>query len=203
MRGEVRKPSGLGLASNLSPRDCKAGHGDAGSGGAWGCIVESAVAAQAGRSQADLDVGGDDAEDADGQPATDNEGGEAPGEPDGEAPAGSAGRQERGVAWGPFTLAQIWSHGKLVGAGATCGRHADATGLTTTLCKKSVRFGRNELPEATCFLRLKRWLVAGMDDSSWGPEARKEHIKLGGPGLEHFAEGLDEASLDELAQMDL
>ena len=115
------------------------------------------------------------------------------------APAAES-RQDRAIRWGPFSLAEVWSRGALVGAGATCARHEDADGRTATPCKKSIRFGQNNLTLNECMLRLKRWLIAGLDDSSWPPEARHHHVKLGGPGLRDFAAGLDEPTLDELAR---
>ena len=49
-------------------------------------------------------------------------------------------------------------------------------------------------------LRLKRWLIAGQDDSRWGEEGRRTfHRNLGGKFLHEFAEGLSEEDCDRIA----
>ncbi len=109
----------------------------------------------------------------------------------------------RAFAWGPFSIAKIFSGGTHVGYGATCGRHHDMEKSIATPCKKAVTFGKAaQLSEAECILRLKRWLVAGMEqEAQWGEEKRTEHVRLGGLGLAEFADGPDEASLEELLQL--
>lgn len=57
---------------------------------------------------------------------------------------------------------------------------------------------KSGLSDEECQLRLKRWLVQGLDSSGWGSNKRESHVSLGGVQLSHFAEGLDEASLDRL-----
>ena len=49
-------------------------------------------------------------------------------------------------------------------------------------------------------LRLKRWLIAGLDDSDWDAEGRRTtHRSLGGKFLHEFAEGLSEEACDRIA----
>ena len=111
-----------------------------------------------------------------------------------ESPSGAAGpRATRGRQWGPYQLAEVYLRGRLVGAGATCGLHLDEHVGTT--CKKSLRFGTQNLSLPTCYLRLKRWLLAGRHLPAG---ARAEHVSMGGPQLRDFAEGLSEAELDAL-----
>ena len=49
----------------------------------------------------------------------------------------------------------------------------------------------------TCLLRLKRWLYAGLSDEGFPVQAqRRHHVGLGGPHLQQFADGPDEAEMD-------
>ena len=49
-------------------------------------------------------------------------------------------------------------------------------------------------------LRLKRWLIAGLDDSDWEEDRRRTmHVSLGGKFLQDFAEGLSEEACDMIA----
>ena len=49
-------------------------------------------------------------------------------------------------------------------------------------------------------LRLKRWLVAGLDDADWETDdPRAEHIGMGGTYMKDFADGLSEAECDRIA----
>ncbi|CAE7228131.1 SSRP1 [Symbiodinium natans] len=109
--------------------------------------------------------------------------------------------QRRGVPWGPFELAPIVPHhGRTTGWGAICGLHRDrGEGASTTQCKKAVSCGA--MDQATCLLRLKRWLCAGLDDDLWPPQRkRSHHVSMGGPGLLEFADGLSEEYMDEIIQ---
>lgn len=103
----------------------------------------------------------------------------------------------RGQVWGrrpAFQLAPVHRGGgaQQVGYEAICGLHFDPTkpGLQ---CKKAIASG---LGEDECLLRLKRWLVAGLDSSSWPANARECHLSMGGVQLAQFAEGLGPAELD-------
>eukprot|EP00435_Cladocopium_sp_Y103_P068784 s554_g32.t1 len=104
----------------------------------------------------------------------------------------------RGHVWGTcpaFQLAPIHADGSVAatGWGAICGRHTDPSrpGLT---CKKAM--GNRGLTDEQCQLRLKRWLVQGLDDADWGPNKRESHVSMGGVQMCQFAEGLSSADLD-------
>ena len=67
-----------------------------------------------------------------------------------------------------------------------------------TLCKKAVSL--SGLGNSQCILRLKRWLIAGVDDGGFPPHRqRSHHVSLGGRGLQDFSEGMDEPELDRRA----
>ena len=104
--------------------------------------------------------------------------------------AAAAGRGARAESWGPFQLAKIYSKGECVGAGATCGLHKDL--CVNAQCKKSVRFGSQNLSLETLYLRLKRWLIAGR---SLREGDRALHVAMGGAHLAEFAEGLSEEEM--------
>ena len=49
-------------------------------------------------------------------------------------------------------------------------------------------------------LRLKRWLIAGLDDEDWETDdLRAEHIAMDGRHTQDFADGLSEAECDRIA----
>ena len=104
----------------------------------------------------------------------------------------------RGHVWGTcpaFQLAPIHADGSVAptGWGAICGRHADPSrpGLQ---CKKAMT--NRDLSDQECQLRLKRWLVQGLDDVDWGANKREAHVSMGGVQMCQFAEGLSSADLD-------
>ena len=69
-----------------------------------------------------------------------------------------------------------------------------------SMCKKCVSIGASGLTRADLMLRLKLWLVAGLDDADWGTEdPRAEHIGMGGTYMKDFADGLSEAECDRIA----
>ena len=86
------------------------------------------------------------------------------------APPPVADRQQRGIPWGngEWQLAEIHSKGRLVGCGATCKGHF--TPGSDRVCKQSVSFGDSGLTRADLMLRLKRWLIEGLNDADWGAE---------------------------------
>ena len=112
-----------------------------------------------------------------------------PGSSDGLRPGEARPKKRRGIPWGcgRWQLAEIWnSAGEIIGCGATCGRHVDSDGDTAT-CKKQVTFGKSGLSTRDLTLRLKRWLIAGLDDSHWDEEGRRSmHVSLGGRFLHDF-----------------
>ena len=106
-------------------------------------------------------------------------------------------KQKRGEAWGMFRIAPIYTAGAHSGWEAQCNLHHNTGDLPGHSCKKAISRGGG-LDDRECQLRLKRWLVAGLDDKSWPDKrkARTHHVSLGGLKLKHFATGLDEAALD-------
>ena len=89
------------------------------------------------------------------------------------------------------------SHSKFFGNAwvATCGLHHNSNDKTGVVCRRSLP--QKDLSEAECKLRLKRWLVAGLDEpNKHGDNARSLHVAKGGPRLNHFATGLSEEELD-------
>ena len=95
-------------------------------------------------------------------------------------------------------LALIYRRGEIVGAGAICGDHHD--GLVPGLrCKKAVTLGSSGLTIAVLRLRLKRWLIAGLDDEALGEHKRTAHVGMGGKYLKDFAVGFSESECDRIA----
>ena len=111
------------------------------------------------------------------------------GSSDGLRPGEARPKKRRGIPWGRgrWQLAEIWnSAGEIIGCGATCGGHVDEEGDTAT-CKKQVAFGKSGLTTRDLILRLKRWLIAGLDDSHWDEEGRRSmHVSLGARFLHDF-----------------
>jgi hypothetical protein len=109
-----------------------------------------------------------------------------------------ATRQRRSEAWGVFHLGPIYSQGVQTGYGAICGLHRNSEDGPGIYCRKALT--TSELSEEDCRLRLKRWLLAGLQDSDW-PEGqgRSMHLSLGGLRLVDFSSGKPEAALDRQA----
>ena len=67
-------------------------------------------------------------------------------------------------------------------------------------CKKQVTIGRSGLSARDLTLRLKRWLIAGLDDSHWDEEGHRSfHVNQGGRFMHEFAGGLSEEDCDRIA----
>ena len=89
--------------------------------------------------------------------------------------------QRRAIAWGPVMLSPIVPHhGRQTGWGAICNLHVDrGEGASSTQCKKAVSYGG--MDDATCIIRLKRWLCAGLHDDDFPPmNPRTHHVRMGG-----------------------
>ena len=74
-------------------------------------------------------------------------------------------RSHASVPWGngEWALADILNKEKeIIGVGAHCKCHA--TPGDDAICKKAVFIGKSGLSVQTLRLRMKRWLVAGLDD---------------------------------------
>ena len=56
---------------------------------------------------------------------------------------------------------------------------------------------QGSLTEEECLLRLKRWLVAGLNDADWPEQKRDFHISMRGLQLTHFGRGLSLQDLDD------
>lgn len=116
-------------------------------------------------------------------------------------PAASRGakrkHQARAIPWGPFQIAPIVAAAGQVGWGAICGQHCDRGNRLS--CKKAVTRSAG-LSDSDCVLRLKRWLMAGVDDADWPLHRRRSHhVDMGGKGLAQFSNGPSEAELDAQA----
>ena len=72
----------------------------------------------------------------------------------------------RGEPWGVFHISPVFSLGRHTGWEAQCNMRSNEGDSAGHSCKKSI--SRNiGLSHLECQLRLKRWLVAGLDDSGW------------------------------------
>ena len=87
----------------------------------------------------------------------------------------------------------MWSKGVCVGWGATCGRHTSVGERDDARCKTRLDFGVEGLTPEVCKLRLKRWLIAGIDVDDASDTARHEHLHL---RARSFTEGLNAAECD-------
>ena len=78
---------------------------------------------------------------------------------------------------GRFAISRVCARGEQVGWGIVCGRHLDAADVTTnSVCKKQIVYGAQELPDAECILRLKRWIAHGFHINTDGLYSRREHV---------------------------
>ena len=116
------------------------------------------------------------------------------------APGHKRHTKRRGEAWGIFFISPLYRSGQQVGWEALCNLHSDQHDKQGTSCKKSIS-QTTGVSAAECKLRLKRWLVAGLDDAKWGEDCKRSaHISLGGALLRQYAAGLSEAELDAKAK---
>ena len=83
------------------------------------------------------------------------------------------------LAWGPFFLAPIVPAGGQTGWGAICNMHLDEHDSGHTGCKKSVSLSICGNSHQECILRLKRWLLAGLDDEAWPKHRMRSHRSNG------------------------
>lgn len=100
---------------------------------------------------------------------------------------------------GEWKLAPYRPGGVVLGVGAICNMHWDAD-APHRVCKKVSTIGRSGLSYDEMQLRMKRWLVSGLDDDEWEEESKRtKHINLGGKHLRDFAMGLSEEQCDRIA----
>lgn len=119
-------------------------------------------------------------------------------------PAPRPDRAKAGEQWGSGKWRIATLRDTTTGAphacGATCGYHFNASDHKT--CKKFVSIGKSGLTVAEIHLRLKRWLVVGLDSDSWvGDELQHTHVHEYGGGMymAEYSDGLTEAELDRIA----
>jgi len=154
-----------------------------------GFVVDEAVSDQ------ELQLGPDD-------PKVDGGGGEPPPPPAPPPPPLPAAGNERwgNGRWdiGPIRDKKQGGLGLVIGCGSHCRGHLDDG--NPLVCKKSVTFGRSGLSYACLRLRMKRWLIAGLDDEDWDEDAKRlKHVSMGGVFLREFADGLSEEDCDRIA----
>ena len=86
----------------------------------------------------------------------------------------------------------------IAGYGAMCKDHLDVD--DPAICKKQVSVGKNGLSVDTLRVRMKRWLIAGLDDHEWEEGSKKtHHISMGGTYLVEFEHGLTEEQCGDIA----
>ena len=96
-------------------------------------------------------------------------------------------------------IADVISCGEVVGVGATCGGHLNASevGIKNLQCKKQVTFGCSGLDRSVLVTRLKRWLLAGLADEMWDTEEKRpKHVGMGGQHLKDFADGMSDEAME-------
>ena len=88
----------------------------------------------------------------------------------------------------------------IVGYCGNCNGHHDAL-RPQIVCKKQVTIGRSGLTYETLRLRMKRWIIAGLDHDDWDLSVgATKHIGVGrAMYLADFADGLSEADCDRIA----
>ena len=155
-----------------------------------GFVVDEAVSDQ------ELQLGPDD-------PKVDGGGGEpplpAPPPAPPPPPLPAAGNERWGNGrWDIGPVRDKKQGGLVIGCGSHCrGHHDDGN---PNVCKKSVTFGLSGLSYACLRLRMKRWLIAGLDDEDWDADAKRlKHVSMGGVFLREFADGLSEEDCDRIA----
>ena len=99
---------------------------------------------------------------------------------------------------GRWELTDIRQNGVVIGYGSNCRDHFDEG--SNLICKKAVTIGKSGLSIDVLRLRMKRWLIEGIDDAEWpAGTKRTTHVNMGGPHLADFAEGLTEEECDRIA----
>jgi hypothetical protein len=112
-------------------------------------------------------------------------------------------RDAIGFPWGrgEWTLAPLRDSAKnIIGYCGNCNGHHDAL-RPQIVCKKQVTIGQSGLTHQTLKLRMKRWIIAGIDDDDWDVSVgAAKHIGLGKAHfLADFADGLSEEECDRIA----
>ena len=112
-------------------------------------------------------------------------------------------RRNIGFRWGrgEWTLAPLRdADANIVGYCGNCNGHRDAL-RPQIVCRKQVTIGISGLTHETLRLRMKRWIIAGIDDDDWDSSVgAATHIGLGKAHyLADFADGISEDDCDRIA----
>lgn len=111
-----------------------------------------------------------------------------------EAAAPAEPRQQRKIAFGPWSISEIKQKGKIVGWGGNCHRHSNSNDKPGALCKRVFTYSGNTAQETRAI--AKKWLLLGAEIAPDDPDARRAHL-FGIPRLAIPIE--DEAELDAQA----
>jgi len=103
-------------------------------------------------------------------------------------------RHRRGEQGGVFNLGPIYSEGVRTGYGAICGLHSNSEDAPGIHGRKALTIG--DFSEEDCRLRLKRWLLAGLNDDDWPENQVRSRLSLGGLCLIDFSVADPEIVLD-------
>lgn len=91
-------------------------------------------------------------------------------------------RLKRAHAWGIFEVAEVRSHGELIGFGGNCRRHCNPDDGPRTICKVQLTFGKSNplsVEETRC--RVKFWCILGWlqhGELEATPAPRTSHLAL-------------------------
>ena len=116
-------------------------------------------------------------------------------------PRAGVERVKAGEPWGTgaWRLSVHAKDGEVWALGATCECHKNAG--DNRVCKKFVTLGTSGVSAAEMTVRLKRWLVAGLESDDWeGGGIQRQHVAVGGRSfLAELSEGIAEADLNRIA----
>ena len=107
-------------------------------------------------------------------------------------------------AHGLSTLAAVVKKGVLVAFEIRCRCHNNHNDRPGTICKKHLPLGKPPMSHAEAQLRLKRWYVAGANETFDPRTARTSHVNFGGPSLcllDSGATGWCDISEEDLNEM--
>ena len=82
-------------------------------------------------------------------------------------------KTDRSWDWGVFSIPEVFKKGAHTGFGAGCMRHHNVG--SEAACK--VQMQKQGLSDDECILRLKRWLVLGLDIDPANPEGKQLHMR--------------------------
>ena len=80
-----------------------------------------------------------------------------------------------------------------------CRDHTDVD-RPHVVCKKLATMGTSGRSYDVLMLRMKRWLIAGIDSDDWEEGSKQSHhVGMGGRHMCEFADGLSEEQCDRIA----